>query len=474
MWALADDAGVLGGTNSFTGAGQRALQNSLARRHQRGREFHDADQHAPDRRRRDGGAGPDRQHVGRTAYLGVHVNIVTKSGTNAPHGSLSEFFKDDALDARGYFENRANPPNPRRYHQFGFQADGPVVLPRFYDGHNKTFFMMAYEGIRDESEGTSIVSVFTEKMRRGDFSEFSGTIRNPFTGQMYPGNMVPQSQLSPHAQRVLQYIPLPNGPGTAANFLAGTTSTIRTNQTLSRVDQNIGNQVRLYARYNWRDEFSSGIDAIPVNSTDTPQTDHNILVAYTHTLTPNLVNDFRIGHHTVEQGNLGFFLNNNLLDAGAQLGISGFDADVRYNNPGLPIFSITGFSGVQSGNANWTQGDSTFQMSNVLAYTRGAHNIRTGFDLRRLGTERGTFNERRGMFIFNGQMTGYAPADFMLGIPRQVNTPADKVINDIVGWRNGILRQRHVADHAQSHAEPRAALRAAIKSRTRSTATRPC
>jgi outer membrane receptor protein involved in Fe transport len=78
-------------------------------------------------------------------------------------------------------------------------------------------------------------------------------------------------------------------------------------------------------------------------------------------------------------------------------------------------------------------------MSNVLGYIRGSHNIRTGFDVRKLGTERGTFNERRGMFTFNGQMTGYAPADFMLGIPQRVTTPADRAINDIVGWRNGFF-----------------------------------
>ena len=174
---------------------------------------------------------------------------------------------------------------------------------------------------------------------------------------MYAGNIIPQSHLSPHAQRVLQYIPLPNQPGMAANLVAGATDTVKTNQILGRFDQNLGNKVRLYVRYNWRDELSTGLGAIPVNSTDTPQTDHNTLVAYTHTLTSNLVNDFRIGHHSVEQGNLGYFLNNNLLDAGANLGIPGFDGDVRYNNPGLPIFSITGFSGVQSGNANWTQGD---------------------------------------------------------------------------------------------------------------------
>ncbi len=78
-------------------------------------------------------------------------------------------------------------------------------------------------------------------------------------------------------------------------------------------------------------------------------------------------------------------------------------------------------------------------MSNVLAYSRGAHNIRAGFDLRRLGTQRGTFNERRGMFTFNGQISGYAAADFILGLPQRVTTPADRVINDILSWRNGFF-----------------------------------
>ena len=442
VWALAGTTpGVLGGTNSFTGAGQRALQNSLSldginaaanfTTQTTMRPIADAVTEVQVQ------TGSTSAEYG--SYLGVHVNVVTKSGTNQLHGSIFEFFKDDALDARGFFENRANPPNPRRYNQFGFATDGPVVLPKIYNGHNKSFFMMAYEGVRDESQGTAINSVFTEKMRRGDFSEFNGTIRNPITGQVYAGNIIPQSDLSPQAQNVLPYIPLPNQPGVASNLVAGSTDAVKTNQILGRFDQNIGNKVRLYVRYNWRDEKSTGLGAIPVNSTDNPQTDNNTLVAYTHTLTSNLVNDFRIGQHSVEQGNLGYFLNNNLLDAGANLGIPGFDGDVRYNNPGLPIFSITGFSGVQSGNANWTQGDSTFQLSNVLSYVRGSHNIRTGFDLRKLGTERGTFNERRGMFIFNGQMSGYAPADFMLGIPRQINTPADRVINDIVGWRNGFF-----------------------------------
>ena len=84
------------------------------------------------------------------SYLGVHINVVTKSGTNRPHGSLFEFVQDETLDNRGYFENQANPKNPRHRDQFGAQMDGPMFFPKLYDGHNKTFFMGAYEGIRAE------------------------------------------------------------------------------------------------------------------------------------------------------------------------------------------------------------------------------------------------------------------------------------------------------------------------------------
>ena len=76
---------------------------------------------------------------------------MTKSGTNALHGAAFNFFKDDALNSRGWFENPANPKNPLRSNQFGFEMDGPVVIPGLYDGHNKTFFMGAYEGVRAES-----------------------------------------------------------------------------------------------------------------------------------------------------------------------------------------------------------------------------------------------------------------------------------------------------------------------------------
>src|SRR5687768_17114543 len=105
------------------------------------------------------------------SYLGVHVNVVTKSGTNTPHGAFSYYFQGDELDARGFFEDRSAPANPRTYRQFAAQGDGPVVIPGLYDGHNRTFFMAAYQALRQQEQSASIGTVPTALMRSGNFSE---------------------------------------------------------------------------------------------------------------------------------------------------------------------------------------------------------------------------------------------------------------------------------------------------------------
>ena len=101
--------------------------------------------------------------------------------------------------------------------------------------------------------------------------------------------------------------------------------------------------------------------------------------------------------------------------------------------------SVTGFAGLGNGGTNWYQFDTTFQMSNVLSWTKGTHNIRTGFDLRKMATGRRAANSPRGAFSFNGQMTGYAVADFMTGVPTTVGTPVDQVQGHVGQWRNGFF-----------------------------------
>ena len=160
VWSLASTTpGVLGGLNSdiglsFRGAGQREIQNSLSLD---GINSSSNLLAATSMRPIADAVTEIQVQTGSTSaeygsYLGVHINVVTKSGTNTLHGSVFEFFQDDALDSRGYFENPALPKNPRERNQFGAQMDGPVVIPRLYDGRNKTFFMGAYEGVRGDAD----------------------------------------------------------------------------------------------------------------------------------------------------------------------------------------------------------------------------------------------------------------------------------------------------------------------------------
>jgi Carboxypeptidase regulatory-like domain len=447
VWSLATTTpGVLGAPNSdiglsFRGAGQREIQNSLSLD---GINSSSNLLAATSMRPISEAVTEVQVQTGSTSaeygsYLGVHVNVITKSGTNDLHGSAFEYFQGESLDARGYFENRANPENPRERNQFGFEVDGPLVLPKLYDGRNKTFFMAAYEGLRSEAQLSTFVTVPTAAMREGDFSEISTAIKNPFTGQAFQGNIIPRSLLSRTALDLLQYYPAPNRPGTASNLQSERIVKDENDQLLVRVDQNLGNKVRLYSRYNWYDTYNTNLEVIRVSGVTQPRVNKNTLVSYTHTLRPTLLNDFRIGYHRIDFDTLNYFYVNNIPSAGSDLGIPGFDGDVRYQNPGIPSINISNFSGLGGGGTNWFQFDTTFQMSNVLAYSRGSHNVRAGFDLRRMATGRRAANDPRGLFTFNGDISGYSVADFMLGLPRTVINPTDQIQGHVGHWRNGFF-----------------------------------
>ena len=447
VWSLASTTpGVLGGNNSdiglsFRGAGQREIQNSLSLD---GINSSSNLLAATSMRPIADAVTEVQVQTGSTSaeygsYLGVHINVVTKAGTNDLHGALFHFIQDDALDNRSYFENLANPKNPRKRNQGGFQVDGPLVIPGVYNGRNKTFFMGAYEGVRAEALSSQFVSVPTALMRQGNFSEVSSVIRDPFTKQPYPGNIIPSSQLSPIALKLLQYYPATNRSGTANNVQADAASKDVIDQVLVRVDQNIGNKVRLYGRYNWHDSYNTNIGAIPVTGITQPRVNKNTLFSYTHTLKSNLYNDFRIGYHRIDFDTLNYFNVNGVPTAGTDLGIPGFNGDVRYNNAGIPSINISNFNTLGAAGTNWYQFDTTFQMSNVSAYSKGSHNTRFGFDLRRLATGRRAANDPRGLFSFTGDLSGYSMADFMLGLPRTVINPTDQLQGHVGGWRNGFF-----------------------------------
>ena len=223
------------------------------------------------------------------------------------------------------------------------------MLPGLYDGRNKTFFMAAYEGLRSKRTTSPIASVPTERMRRGDFSEITTQLRHPVTKVPYPGNQIPQSDLSAQALRLLQYYPLPNLPGTANgtgnNYQAGALTENENDQLLFRVDQTISNASRVYVRYNWVDAFDGFGNVVPSTGLFQPRTNKNTLGSWQQTLSPTLLNDFRIGYHRLDIDSLNNLMIAGVPSAGSDIGIPGFDGDVRYDNPGIPTIGLTGFSG---------------------------------------------------------------------------------------------------------------------------------
>src|SRR5579871_2497135 len=146
------------------------------------------------------------------AYLGAHLNMITKAGTNDIHGALVEFLRNQKLDARNFFARTANPP--LRQNQFGVEFDGPVFIPKVYNGKNRTFFMGSYEGFRLVRASPSLSSAMPAAFYTGDFSSVptsligGGAIKDPFNGNTpFAGNMIPISRLNPVTQKLMQLIP---------------------------------------------------------------------------------------------------------------------------------------------------------------------------------------------------------------------------------------------------------------------------
>jgi hypothetical protein len=385
------------------------------------------------------------------SYMGVHVNMISKSGTNALHGALVEFFRNQVLDARNFFTlpTPANPTAakpPLRQNQFGYELDGPVYIPKIYNGKNKTFFMSSYEGYRLVQQATQLSTLMPAIFFSGNFSSVptssitGGAIKDPLNGNTpFPGNVIPSNRISPIVAKLQTYYPATNLPGLASNFSVPVPTTISTNQTVDRVDQNIGDKVRLYVRAHYQSENVFGGNAIPVNASTLPVQTSNYTVGYTHTLTPTLVNDFRVGRNRLDTDNLNYFTVNGQKSAGTDLGITGFTGDTTFNNPGIPEFNVTGFSGLGNSGSDWYQTDSTYQASEQLSWSHGAHNIMGGAEFRRLATAREATNSPRGQFTFNGTLSGYAPADFILGLPQSFSTPGPEVHGHVAEWRDGFF-----------------------------------
>lgn len=382
-------------------------------------------------------------------YLGVQINMVTKGGGNDFHGAVFEFLRNDKLDARNFFlrRNADGSPGkkaPLRQNQYGIQFNGPVIIPKLYNGKNKTFFMFGWESFRSYTQAPLIDSVLTPRMRAGDFTEQTVAVRDPLTGQPFPGNIIPPNRLMAQSVRTLQYMPLPNGPGVVNNYNVNVKSNNKTDQLLGRLDQSIGENNRFFFRMAHGDTALLNENASPYNGYVQPVGDMNWVIGFTKIISSSLVNDFRFGRQRTNIDSLNFFTPGSLYPptAGSDLGIPGFGTSE--DNPGLPAFGITNYMAIGGGNmgsTNWFQNDKTYQISDTFSIMKGAHSIAAGFDSRKVITNRTANNNPRGGFTFNGQISGFAPGDFMLGIPQAITTPGPLFPGGAEQWRYGFFAQ---------------------------------
>ncbi|WP_446745042.1 carboxypeptidase regulatory-like domain-containing protein [Silvibacterium acidisoli] len=385
------------------------------------------------------------------SYLGLHINLVSKSGTNDLHGSVYDYIQNTALNAAPFTNSLGSPTPIQHYNQYGFGLGGPVYLPKLYNGRNKTFFFASYEKINQVQQSQSIVSALTPAMKAGDFSAVSTPLNDPFTGQPYVNNQIPASELAlpsaQIAQKIEQYMVNPNVPGdhngTQDNLNVSYPSDLFIHQTLDRIDENIGDKVRIFVRYHWQNLQVNGGDPFPTNASFGPTKSRNTAIGYTHFITANLINDFHVGLNTVTSNNLNYFAQNGINGAGTALGIAGFNADTQYNNPGVPSFTFDQFNEVGNDASNWYQDDRTIDGYEQISWIHGKHNIMAGAELRKLTIGREAANDPRGVFNFqgnsNGTSTGYSAADFVLGLAQSDTTPIFPAKGSIGEWRDGFF-----------------------------------
>jgi hypothetical protein len=365
---------------------------------------------------------------------GAIMNAVIKNGTNYLHGDGFEFYRDAFLDARNFFQPTVS---PFHQNQFGGTVGGPVWLPHFYNGRNKTFFFFSYQGTRNTvPQLFGIPTVYTQAQRNGAFADLAsstGTSAFPMVGDdgtTYPAataystifsqGQIPQADLNPLALKLVnQYVPLPNAPGNGYSFNPSITTV--DDQYITRIDQNFGTKDSIWAYWLW--ERTPAIFTLPFAGANLPgfaQINYfhaqQYALSWTHTFTPTTLNEARFGFFRINWNSVNPVTPLNPASYGFT-GITPQNLAVA----SIPVMSVTGlftvgFSpfGPQPFLAN------TYQAIDNFSKIVGRHTLKAGFTTDRFQVYNLYYGYLSGFYNFSGTgafSTGDPGADFLLGLP---------------------------------------------------------
>jgi hypothetical protein len=379
------------------------------------------------------------------------VTFTTKGGTNQFHGSLFEYLQNDALDARVFnFTEKA----PKQFNTFGGSIGGPLSIPHFYNGHDKTFFFFDYEGNRRDTSQAEQYTVPTALDRSGDLNDLTipnNTLINPFTKQPYPNNTIPQQSISPFATALLNaYYPLPNlnGGNGGVNYQTLIPIPSTTDGFDARIDQVINSKQQMYARFNRKNLLVNVVNPLLPNDVDTEH-DRSFLVSHNYVINAHLLNEFRFGFtDTILSPN--FLIEGAAALQGLNLQVGGSQGVNVSNHPtdqGFPsiVFSDgTNFTSIGRDHVGPTK-STTKQIADNITYNRGRHTIRAGVDVRWVRfavPEIETPSDDYGLFTFNqNTFTGSSFGDVLLGTPNTTYFAVTGPRDNAGGAQTGIYGQ---------------------------------
>jgi hypothetical protein len=402
---------------------------------------------------------------------GAVVNASTKSGTNQFHGSAWEFLRNDALDARGFFESPTDPKAPYKQNQFGATLGGPIFK-------EKVFFFGDYEGTRIHSARTFFETVPSVAETKGDFSDILGpqsmtcgangsspctdalgrpvytneiynptttrtvngsTVRDgfgfdPVTGLPIPGqaNIIPSQFLNSIGLNYASLYPAPNVQGAQGNnYRINAPGTHSVDQMDVRVDENVSSKIQLFQRFSLIQDhrfqappFPGIADGGSYNTGNRPLHNRGLALGYTQTVSPKLVNALRYGFNRI-------YYISNIPSYGQHYPPAGFQVPGVPNDPsinGLTWFAPNGYRGLGEPLFTPTKVVSqSFQLYDTISLVRGKHMIKVGPQFRWDQFNLLQIAQPRGNMSFSGQFSAVDPgnqmesgngvADMLVGLP---------------------------------------------------------
>src|SRR5574340_157374 len=396
---------------------------------------------------------------GRTG--GGTISLVLRSGTNQLHGAVYHYFRNDVLNANDFQSNRVGARKTAfRWNQPGVRVDGPVYLPGFYDGRNRTFFMYSWEAVRSSVPYPATSTVPTPDQRKGEFSttlQSNGrpiTIYDPFTTvalgggrysrQPFAGNRIPASIMDPVALKILEYVPLPNTAAAGFSFSNNLVAspnprTDAHDQHVVRLDQVLSDRHRLsgrFARGNRHETNSfNGYPEPASNQYKHRRANMGAGFDVTSTLSPSTVLTTRVGF-------MRHYFNIRLFADGFDPVQLGFPSSLvsqlpRKMFPRVSMTDYTQFGAGRNIGSEYTFSD-TWSWSESVNRVIGSHSVKFGgeFRVKRDNQDRPTSSF--GSFSFTKAFTqadplrsdaasGSAMAAFLMGVPASgsilYNTP---------------------------------------------------